>query len=172
MTKFKSKVITFIERVGESQCSKGYYYFKFKVKLKGFREKTIEFLSFSLDESKNGAFWCAVGINEEQTIEYYINVFLNQLLNDKIVLPKNISNVYKSLDIYDWNKIVGKSAVLSENVTCLPDYKYEFIPKKEVNAEHKCLPSEYHELKINGTFHKIKVRIIVNQLNIMIFHYL
>ena len=156
MTKFKSKVITFIERVGESQCSKGYYYFKFKVKLEGFKETTIEFLFFPLDKPKNVVFLCNIEIIEEQTIECYINTFLNPLLNDKIVLPQNISNVYKSLDIYDWDKIVGKSAVLIENVTCLPDYKYEFIPIKEVNAEHKCLHSEYHELKTNGTFSQNK----------------
>ena len=148
--------ITFIERVGEPQCSKGNYNFKFKVKLEGFKESSVEFLYFPLDEPKDANFWCTIEINEEQTINCNIDTFSNPLMNDKIIFPKNISNVYTYLDIYDWDKIVGKSAVLGENVTCLPDYKYEFIPIKEVKAEHKCLPNGYHELKINGTFSQNK----------------
>lgn len=150
------KSIKFIERIGEPQCSKGNYYFQFKVVLTGFKEGSIDSFYFPLDEPKEGLFFCPIEINEEQTIKCYINGFLDPLINNKIVLPKDISNEYPILDIYDWDKIVGKSAVLSENVTCLPDYKYEFIPIKEVNAEHKCLPNDYHELKINGTFSQNK----------------
>lgn len=150
------KNITFIERVGEPQCSKGYYRFKFKVKLGGYKESYVESIYFPLEEPKDSIFRCTIAINEEQTINCYINAFYNPLINDKIVFPKDISNEYSNLDIYDWDKIVGKSAVLGENVTCIPDYKYEFIPIKEVKAEHKCLPDGYHELKINGTFSQNK----------------
>ena len=60
------------------------------------------------------------------------------------------------MDIFDWDKVVGESAILSENVNCLGDYKYEFYHNKEIKAEHKCLSNEYHEMKINGFFSENK----------------
>ena len=149
------KSITFIERVGEPQCSEGLFRFKFKIKTAGFDQSYVETFYFPLAEPKYTSFSCQVNIIEnEETFICSINGNLYPLDNSRVVFNKDISGEYKDLDIFDWDKIVGESAILSENINCLGNYKYEFYPNKEINAEHKCLSNEYHEMKINGFFRK------------------
>lgn len=146
------KIIKFKYSLGEPQCLDYAYAFDFAVETEGFEPEETHSISFFFSEPKYCMYICELSPDTNFKIfNCYVPIDLYPLVDQKIEFMKNIS-VFKPLEIYDWDKIVGENAILSEKANCFGRYSYEFIPNKKIPVKHNCLPDNYHEMIIKGFF--------------------